>query len=157
MNKVFNDTQLLIVGDGHLKSDLKRMVKNLGIEKNVEFFGTLTREKMPIVFNSAHCLIMGSRKETFGVVFIEALACGIPIIATKCDGPLHIVQKENGLLVNIEDAQGMYDAMKFLYKNIKTYDANKIRNKAKEKYSKEIVSEAIIDVYDNLSNECELR
>lgn len=152
LNEKYKDTQLIIIGDGSEKSRLKKLVIDNGLEDKVVFSGIVTREKIPSIINRAHCLVMGSRKETFGVVFVEALACGLPIIATKCDGPLSIVNIDNGLLVSIDSIQEMHNSMLFIYKNIDKYDRQSIRKSAKDKYSKVKMCRKILEIYNQVNN-----
>lgn len=150
-SKCNSDSELLLVGKGPLKESLKDLAEKLGIAGKVKFLGLLSRDQIPDILSSSHCLVMGSRKETFGVVFIEALASGIPIIGTKCDGPMYIVNENNGLLVSIDDEEEMASAMNHIYCNYQYYNSNIIREEAKNKYETNIVSRRITTIYDRLS------
>ena len=66
---------------------LKNLIIELGIEKCVEFTGKLSREEMLPKLSYSNVFVLPSNSETFGVVYIEAMALGLPVIATKCGGP----------------------------------------------------------------------
>jgi glycosyltransferase involved in cell wall biosynthesis len=98
----FNDTQLVIVGDGDAKSSYKELVMNLGIESRVIFAGFVEDKLLPQYYKKADVLVMAStdNNEGFGMVYIEANAVGTPVIGSRIGGvPYAIVDKQTGLLV----------------------------------------------------------
>jgi len=136
---------LIIVGRGPLEIKLKAKARNLNIEKNVVFFGPASREQVKQLFQSSDAFVLSSKYETFGVVLIEALSCGLPVIATKCGGPESIVVEENiGELVDI-DKDALANAMEKVYS--KKYNSEYIRKYAIEHFSKEAVTSELIKVY----------
>jgi glycosyltransferase involved in cell wall biosynthesis len=74
------DATLEIVGDGPLLGDLKKLAADLGITDRVTFAGHVPHDKMPDVYRRADLHILTSRHEGFGLVVIEAAACGVPTI-----------------------------------------------------------------------------
>ena len=68
----------------------------------------------------SNAFVLASRTETFGVVYIEALSQGLPVIATRCGGPESIVTSDNGLLVPIENIPELTKALLTLYKTMPT-------------------------------------
>ena len=64
----------------------------------------------------ADIFVLASRKETFGIVYVEAMAKGLPVIATKCGGPEEFVNKENGILVPVDNVEELSKAMLLMYK-----------------------------------------
>ena len=96
---------------------------------------------------NSDCFVLSSNFETFGVVLIEALACGLPLIATKCGGPEDIINKQNGILMDVENQLQLEDAMITMYKNAHNYDKEKLRNYAKEKFGEKTFIENVIKYY----------
>ncbi|GAM16239.1 glycosyltransferase [Mesobacillus selenatarsenatis] len=144
------DVKLLIGGDGEERVHLENLVKDLGLEERVEFLGALSREEVNKYMNVCDAFVLPSRHETFGVVFIEALAVGKPIIASSCEGPLDIVNENNGLIVPIENTAELAKAMKYLFFNRKEYDEVKIRTDCINKYSNEAVIEKLASLYQRV-------
>jgi len=95
--------RLRIAGDGPLRRTLISQTARLGISHQVEFLGRMPREEVWREMARADCLVLTSRYETFGVVLIEALACGTPVVATKVGAAAEIVTAESGYLVNPDD------------------------------------------------------
>jgi glycosyltransferase involved in cell wall biosynthesis len=82
----FPNLKYLIVGGGEDRSRLAAKAETLGIAKNVVFTGRIPEEEKVAHFNLAHVYAMPSSGEGFGIVLLEAAACGIPVIGSSADG-----------------------------------------------------------------------
>lgn len=105
------NARLILIGEGPNREALKKQATDLGIEDHVEFLGFV---KNPYRYmNRADVLAHSSRSEGFGLVLVEALACGTPVVATDCPGgPSDILADgEYGELVAVGDAGGLADAI----------------------------------------------
>ncbi|HRS66531.1 MAG TPA: glycosyltransferase, partial [Spirochaetia bacterium] len=142
--------KLIIVGNGPLKNYLIDKSKQLNVEEQVIFFGSATREQVKLLYNSSDAFVLSSKYETFGVVLIEALSCGLPVIATKCGGPESIITNENvGELVAIDKEQ-IGKAMLKVYKNYQKYDREYIRKYAIDNFSNSVVVGKLIKIYEDV-------
>ena len=144
------NTKLLIGGDGSQKDFLINLSKELQIDKQIEFLGALSREEVSYYMSKCNSFVLASRYETFGVVYIEALASGKPVIGTYNGGAQDIINKDNGLLVEVDDILELGNAMIYIKENIGLYDPEKIRSKCIEKYSKKKIINEILNVYSEL-------
>jgi glycosyltransferase involved in cell wall biosynthesis len=106
-----SDIRLRVGGSGRLRRRLEVLARDLGVATQVDFLGLLSRQRVMEEMQRADCVVLSSNYETFGVVLIEALACGTPVIATQCGGPEDIVTAGNGLLVPPGDASSLGTAM----------------------------------------------
>ena len=132
--------------DGGLLKDLQKQVEELNL-KDVVFLGDQTQENLNKLYNIADVLAVPSRVEGFGLVAIEALACGTPVIATNNGGMVDFINEEVGSLVDVEDEIALEkEIMKILSKE-RVFDRNKLANYAKENYSQEVVIQKLIDLY----------
>ncbi|MCZ2223441.1 MAG: glycosyltransferase [Chitinophagales bacterium] len=118
---------LKIAGSGKDEQFLKQLSKELNIENQVVFLGQLSRDEIKTVLSTSNAFVLSSMYETFGVVLIEALAFGLPIIATKCGGPENIVNENNGYLVPVNDVEAFADAMKKMVANYSSFNLEIIR------------------------------
>jgi len=91
----------VIAGDGDDKPRLEQKTRDLGISDRVVFTGMVPEEIKPDLYRLADVYVMPSRGEGFGFVFLEAMACGIPVVASKVDGSREAVR--DGELGNIVD------------------------------------------------------
>lgn len=105
-----------IIGEGPQRPYLENLIEKSPISGRIFLPGVL-KNPFPTL-TSADLFILPSRFEPFGNVIIEAMVCSVPVIATKCDGPLEIIQDEvDGLLVEIEDIEGLAGAIQKLISN----------------------------------------
>jgi glycosyltransferase involved in cell wall biosynthesis len=141
---------LTIFGEGDERPKIEAIIKNHQLENKVVLMGTCSREVISEKLKSSDCFVLASRSETFGVSYIEALATGVPVIATKCGGPETFVHEDNGLMVPVDDLDALVNAMKYMYKNIITFDRSKISNQTKSKFSPEYVSKKLVEVYEEV-------
>ncbi len=113
------DLHLDYVGDGVLREAVRERVACLGIEERVTLHGGLPHTRMLSVMQRCHLLIHPSgvvagepRYDTCPVTVSEAMACGLPVVATRHGGiPEEVVDGESGLLVDEQDAGGLADAI----------------------------------------------
>lgn len=106
----------LAVGDGDDRKRLIDKVSKLGLQKNVIFPGYINEEEKPDYFRLADVFVMPSYGEGFGFVFLEALACGTPVIASKTDGGREaVLDGELGTIVDPYNPQSIIDA---IFKNL---------------------------------------
>lgn len=97
----FANTKYLIVGQGDYTPELEALAKRLGVEEQVIFVGFVPHEQLVNYYNLCDVFIMPSKKEGFGMVFLEALACGRPVIAGNQEGPVEALQNGKlGILVD---------------------------------------------------------
>lgn len=144
------EVKLIIAGDGPERENLENLSKELGILEQVEFKGALNRDEVYKVMSNCNIFVLPSRFETFGVVLIEALANGKPVISTRNGGANDIVTDENGVLVDIDDIEGLGKAMVDLKLNYNKYNEEEIRNSCINKYSKKIITRQLEKVYSEL-------
>ncbi len=145
--------KLRVIGDGPEKSNLIKLAKKLDIDKNVEFLGSLPRNQVKTEMSNTSVLVHPSRYETFGVVIIEALAMGLPVIATRCGGPESIVIDRVGLLIDSGSVSQLFQAMIDIYTNYREYSPEDIREYCESKFSERVVVNSLIDIYRTVLHE----
>ncbi len=142
--------QLTIVGDGPEKKNLQQLIDKYELHEKVELVGTKCRDEIRNIFRNSKCFVLPSYNETFGVVYIEALASGLPVIATSCGGPETFITKEDGILIPINNIQALVDALKDMFLNINVYDKKKISERCISKFSSEVIGNQIMQVYKSI-------
>lgn len=141
------DVSLTIAGDGPELDRLRGMVTSLGLDGRVKLPGRLTRGEVIKAVSSSNAFVLSSQYETFGVVVIEALALGIPVVATRCGGPESIVRPQDGVLVPVGDVDALATAMRYVYDHQNQYDAEEIREACRARYSEEKVTSKLMEEY----------
>jgi len=142
-----------LAGKGSLREKLEQQAVVLGVSQRVVFLGRLSRKEMLKEMQEANCFVLPTRYEAFGVVLIEAMATGLPLIATRSGGPDSIVTKENGLLIERENADDLAVAMQEMMKNISAYSADEIRTQCLKRYGDTSVMEQYNQLFLRLLEE----
>ena len=145
--KLYPDSNLMIFGKGPEKERLMRITRQNGLTHHVTFMGLVSREDLNDYYNKCHCFVLASLSETFGVSYIEALAKGIPVIATDCGGPSEFIHAKNGILVPVNDVDALYDAMIYMIENSSCYSGQLISDEIKHKYSSRKNAESLEIIY----------
>ena len=142
------DVRLEIGGDGECRAALEKKATELGVDNQVTFLGALNRSEVRDAMCRSSAFVLPSRYETFGVVLIEALSTGIPVIATRSGGPEDIVNDNVGLLVEPASADALANAMRLVMQ--KTYQERLIRIYAINNYEKKQIAQNIILTYKKI-------
>lgn len=138
--------EVRMAGKGSLRNELEQQAAALGVTDRVHFLGRISRKEMQEEMQKANCFVLPTRYEAFGAVLIEAMATGMPVIATRSGGPDHIVLKDNGLLIDIDDSNQLADAMEQMMMKSQEYSAERIRTQTIERFGQTRVMEQ----YDQL-------
>lgn len=141
------DVILNIGGDGSTKNALEELSKELEMDNQIKFLGSLSRTQVSEEMRKCDAFALPSEHETFGVVYIEALACGKPVIGANNGGAEDIIEDCNGIIANKKDIDSIKDALIEIKENYNIYDKNLIRKKVVDKYSEEVLVEGLKGVY----------
>jgi glycosyltransferase involved in cell wall biosynthesis len=122
--------RLVLIGDGPARATLESLAAELGITERVAFTGSLPFEEVPCYLKSADMFTFASVTETQGLVTIEAMAAGLPIVAVDGSGTRDIVEHgKQGLLVE-NDAEALAQGIETLLSNperLKRFKANSLK------------------------------
>lgn len=150
VNRVKN-VELCIGGSGALEADLKSFVEGAGLQKNVRFLGVLSREEVMAELNRCDCFVLSSKYETFGVVIIEALLFGKPVISTSVGVAPDIIKGETGFVVNVGDEKELAEAMLKTINGRAAYEAEGIRRFAIAEFGKEAFVKRMNKIYSEVT------
>jgi len=88
-------------------AEVRSLVQGLGLRDRVAFLGEVAPTDVATLMRRSALLVVPSRRETFSLVTAEALACGTPVVATRCGGPEEIITPETGELADVDDAASL--------------------------------------------------
>lgn len=140
--------RLMLVGDGPERRALESLAQELGIASSVEFTGVLLDEALAAEMRAADLFVLPSRSEGFGVALIEALATGLPVVATRSGGPQDIVQGGDGVLVEPGDVAALAEGLSEVVGGLYEFDSRAIADRAALRFSPEAVSAMLVGVYE---------
>lgn len=138
---------LSIFGQGPERKMLESLINKYGLNSQIKLMGLCTRERIAEQFKKSDCFVLVSKSETFGVAYVEALACGIPVIATRCGGPEMFVNANNGLMIDINDIEQLTEAMDYMYNHIDNYNRKDISMEIRKKFSAKVVATELTNLY----------
>lgn len=146
---------LTICGQGEEEGNLRKLIYDLKMENRIELAGIRPREEIAQRLQQADCFVLASVSETFGVSYLEALSCGVPVIATRCGGPECFVNEHNGLMVEPDDVEGLASAMLTMYCNGGSYNRAAIAQEVRNHYSSQAVAARLMEQYEQLTHQSE--
>ena len=138
---------LKIYGEGKLIEELKEMVQKMQLESRIEFLGVVDNFTLPKILNQCNCFVLPSIVETFGVVYIEAAGCGLPLISANSGGTLDIVNENNGIIINNACVKEVVEAMRYIFENRHKYVPCKISKEVHSKFGAEAFVQKIEKIY----------
>lgn len=143
--------KLKIGGNGPENANLRRLAADLQLNGSVEFLGALETDQVLDLMRRSDAFVLASRVETFGVVFIEALSQGLPVIATRCGGPQSIVTPDNGFLIPTENIDALAQAMTDMYEQRHRFSAHKLRQDCLDEFSERAVISRLSETFADIA------
>jgi glycosyltransferase involved in cell wall biosynthesis len=136
-----------IVGDGPLRSHLEQQARDLGVAANVTFSGRLERQDVATRMREADVFVLPSLWETQGCVLLEAMASGVPSVATRVGGTPEVVDPTTGVLVAPRSPAALADGIGEVVRSRGRYEPQVMHAKAVDRYGYRAIAEAWSEVY----------
>lgn len=137
----------IIAGDGELFGEMTALAKELGL-RHVHFVHNQPHDVLRHLYSWATVSLLTSRNEPFGLVAIEALACGAPVIASDEGGPLDIITPEVGLLFQSENPEDLAREVQLVLDGDIDFDREEVARYALENYSQDVSIDELIALYE---------
>ncbi len=146
---IHKNIDLLIVGDGPEEKNLKNLSRLLKIDKHIKFMGSVPNKDVGKIFSKCLASISASKSEAFGIVNIESLKEGTPILSTDTEGSRDILQEgKNGLIINLKEKNDFSEKLSEIIDNWDVFSKNALRT-FENKFSKKNIN----DHYEKFMNE----
>ena len=150
------ELKLIVGGDGSQKDYYKNISKSMGLGGNVEFVGSVPPARLSEYYNGCSLFVLPSidpSRETFGIVLLEAMACGKPVVATEIAGPAEEIEESGaGLVISPGDKTELAKAMLCILKNQDLARNMGLagRRLVEKKYNWRRIAEQTVKVYEEL-------
>lgn len=150
--KCFKDSnaKMFIFGQGPDEKYLKKMIEEYGLSDKIILRGQATSAVLADEYRSAHLFALASHSETYGKVYVEAMAAGLPILMVDNGGAEQFVTDKTGLIAQKENAEDLARKLKQMYQNWSDYDAQYIRQFQQENFSEEFATQSLIALYKKI-------
>ncbi len=133
-----------------MREQLEKQVKLNGLSERVIFLGRVSRDNIVKEMQDANCFVLSSSYEAFGVVLIEAMSTGLPVIATRSGGPESILDESLGYLVDPGNTGELTEAMLKMINEYDRFSQQNIREKTLRRYGSPIITEKYLDVFEHI-------
>ncbi|MBA7657123.1 D-inositol-3-phosphate glycosyltransferase [subsurface metagenome] len=147
------DIRLILVGEGPLKSTIKRLVKKYRLEGYIIFTGKVPNKELPPYYSAADIFVIPSSYDNFPNAVLEAMSCSLPVIATRVGGiPQQITHYKNGLLVKSENIDEFKKAILYLltHEDLARAMGKENRELVKRKYNWLRSAQRLKEIYESL-------
>jgi glycosyltransferase involved in cell wall biosynthesis len=146
----FPRTRLIIVGEGSERVRLQELVTSLGLDKHVTLAGF--RTDVPELLQRMDVYVQPSLHESFGIVLLEAMAAGLPVVASEVEGiPEIVADGETGYLVPVGDSEALANAVRSLLRD--TELRRKMGETGRRRVAKEFDIKKTVRSYEQLYEE----
>lgn len=150
--KFNNNVYLEIIGDGSQYEQLQYQIEKANLKSQIKLWGKLKRSEIAQIMKQCNVFVLASETETFGLAYIEAIASGLPVIATACGGPEDFVKKQNGILIPVNNIEELTKALLQIYHDIDNFNNKKISEQCKSDFSPEIIAKRLTKIYQEILN-----
>jgi glycosyltransferase involved in cell wall biosynthesis len=147
LNKGVHNFRLHVGGDGPLRNELENYVTMLELNEYVIFKGSLSRKEVKAAVDASHAFVLASTYETFGVVLIESLACGRPVVTTDSGGPKDFINATNGIFASEYNAHALAEAMLDMMLNYHRFDQLTISKTCRANFAESKIEKEIENLY----------
>lgn len=148
--------KLLVAGSGPLEGGLRAQAKNLGVDDRIKFLGWVSHADMPKYLQVSDIFIRTPISEGFGNSYVEAMAAGLPCIATPVGGIVDFIKdEETGLFAEVRDPKSIADAVNKLMKGgalVKKIKINAFKM-VTEKYDWDIIARQMGGIFEKVTND----
>lgn len=115
--KISEDAELVVIGSGVSATNLKKLSRDLGVEKRVKFLGFLDKETLIEIYQAADIFAVASTAEMQCLSMMNAMLAGLPVIGVKAGALPEYINNQNGFVVDPDDVHGLADKITYLVKN----------------------------------------
>jgi len=147
LKKVRQDWECIMYGP--TDQELSKIVITAGLEEKIKFTGEISYAKVAEVVRSASVFVSFSNYENQPCSILEALCCGVPVIATKVGGIPEVINSQNGIIIDPLNESQLLHAMEMMMNNFKNFDLESIAKNAKRKFSYEAVGSQLNLLYQS--------
>lgn len=142
--------QMLIIGGGELKNNLQQQIDDTHLHDNIILVGQKGKEDIAKLLNISDVFVLPSRNENFSVAVLEALACGLPVVASICGGIRECIDDKNGMLFEVDDVEGLAKCLKYMFEHYKEYNRKAISDDCLARFSSKVIARQLTEIFENV-------
>jgi glycosyltransferase involved in cell wall biosynthesis len=147
------DWRLSLVGTGPQESLFRKQARQFKVDGHLQWLGAVSREAMPTIYAEHDLLVVSSLAETFSLVAAEALACGLPVVATRCGGPEEILGPLDLPLVSPGNPAALTGAILSMLCRLPSFDRQGAAQSVEQRFSMTMLASRLEEIYSELLRE----
>ncbi|MGN6618864.1 MAG: glycosyltransferase [Ilyomonas sp.] len=147
---IYSNCKLVMAGPA--SKELIALSKHLTSAEKIYFTGEIPYAQVASEMQKSNAFILFSRFENLPCVILEALCCGLPVISTNVGGVSEVVNKSDGLLIESQNEEQLFQAMRHIFIHYSSYDREAISKNATEKFNYNTIGKQIVEIYQSLIN-----
>lgn len=140
--------EMTIIGAGEEHGHLTQQIHSTSLQDNIHLVGIKTKEQIAEILKNSSIFILPSRNENFSVAVLEALACGLPVIASLCGGISECINEKNGLLFPVDDVEKLAQSILYMVQNMDKYDRKAIAEDCQARFSPEVIAKQLTKIFE---------
>ena len=148
-DKLPKDWIAIIIGGGKLKDKLQKQINAFNLQNHIYLVGTKNKTEIVHLLQHSDIFVFPSRGENFSVAILEALACGLPVIASICGGVRECINEKNGLLFPVDDSAKLAQAILRMVQNIDNYNREAIAEDCQAHFSPEVIATQLTQIFED--------
>ncbi|MBC7327222.1 glycosyltransferase [bacterium] len=148
-----SDFFLDIVGDGPNRGEYEMFARDMGLEDFVHFHGIKSKSEIAELMWQADILVLPSEWENLPCVLIEAMASGLPVVATRVGGVAEIINEKTGILVPAKNTERLSEAINYALEHLADFKREEIAEIARERFSYQAVGKTLRNIYKKVIEE----
>ncbi|MEL4504206.1 glycosyltransferase [Luteococcus sp. H138] len=141
------EVSLTIIGEGPDREVIEAHAQQAGLAERVTLLGQRTRAQIATEFADADGFVLLSEWETFGVVYIEAMAAGLPVLASRCGGPEGFLHEGVGMFADTDSVEALAESLATFVGHFRDWDADEIRADVVANFAPDRIAQQLGEVY----------
>ena len=141
--------ELTIIGEGKEHENLTQQIHSTSLQNNIHLVGIKTKEQIAKILKNSSIFLLPSRNENFSVAVLEALACGLPVIASICGGIRECINEKNGLLFPVDDVEKLAQSILYAVQHIDKYDRKAIAEDCQTRFAPEVIAKQLTQIFED--------
>lgn len=149
-NQLPKGWQCNIIGGGEKMAELQQQIDEAQLHNQIHLVGQKNKQEIVQLLQQSDIFVLPSRNENFSVAVLEALACGLPIIASICGGIRECIADHNGLLFSVDDTDALANAILHMTTHLSDYDRQAIAADCQARFSPEVIAKQLTDIFEKV-------
>lgn len=140
---------LIIAGEGPEEKKLQDLIRQYRLENNIHLAGKKSKAEVVELLNRSDVFISASHLETFGVAALEAVCCGVPVLAIDSEGPREFITETNGRLCE-DNVDALREGIEYMFAHYAEFDKQRMADDAVSRFSSTAIAKQLTHIFEEV-------